>query len=56
MEYSYHSYFNLIKKQFDKGGVLVAPAASALTEINNNKDSEYFTRVKVKRDSFLLQI
>ncbi len=26
-----------IKKQFDKGGVLVAPAASALADINKNK-------------------
>ena len=33
-----------IKKQFDKGGVLVAPAASALTEINNNKD--YYKALK----------
>ena len=33
-----------IKKQFDKGGVLVAPAASALTDINNNKD--YYKALK----------
>ena len=29
--------FKEIKKQFDKGGVLVAPAASALAEIKNKK-------------------
>lgn len=33
-----------IKKQFDKGGVLVAPAASALTDINKNKD--YYKALK----------
>ena len=33
-----------IKKQFDKGGVLVAPAASALTEIYDNKD--YYKALK----------
>ena len=33
-----------IKKQFDKGGVLVAPAASALTDINRNKD--YYKALK----------
>ena len=33
-----------IKKQFDKGGVLVAPAASALAEINKNND--YYKALK----------
>ena len=33
-----------IKKQFDKGGVLVAPAASALTDINKNK--HYYKALK----------
>ena len=33
-----------IKKKFDKGGVLVAPAASALTDINKNKD--YYKALK----------
>ena len=33
-----------IKKQFDKGGVLVAPAASALTDINKKKD--YYKALK----------
>lgn len=33
-----------IKKKFDKGGVLVAPAASALAEINKNKG--YFKALK----------
>ena len=30
--------FKEIKKQFDKGGVLVAPAASALAEIENKRN------------------
>ena len=33
-----------IKKQFDKGGVLVAPAASALTDIDKNKN--YYKALK----------
>ena len=33
-----------IKKQFDKGGVLVAPAASALADINKKKD--YYKALK----------
>ena len=33
-----------IKKQFDKGGVLVAPAASALVDINKNK--HYYKALK----------
>ena len=36
--------FKEIKKQFDKGGVLVAPAASALTNISKNKD--YYKALK----------
>ncbi len=33
-----------VKKQFDKGGVLVAPAASALADISKNKD--YYKALK----------
>ena len=36
--------FEEIKKQFDKGGVLVAPAASALAEIKNKK--KYYRALK----------
>jgi UDP-N-acetyl-D-mannosaminuronic acid transferase (WecB/TagA/CpsF family) len=36
--------FNEVKKQFDKGGVLVAPAASALAEIK--KKNNYYKALK----------
>ena len=40
----YTGTYNQIKKQFDKGGVLVAPAASALANIEN--DSIYFSSLR----------
>ena len=40
----YSGSFKEIKKQFDKGGVLVAPAASALAEIKNKKN--YYNALK----------
>ena len=40
----YTGTYNQIKKQFDKGGVLVAPAASALANIENN--NIYFSALR----------
>ena len=40
----YTGTYNQIKKQFDKGGVLVAPAASALANIEN--DNIYFSSLR----------
>ena len=40
----YTGTYNQIKKQFDKGGVLVAPAASALANIEN--DYIYFSSLR----------
>ncbi len=36
--------YHEIKKEFDKGGVLVAPAASALANIDNDK--KYYSALK----------
>ena len=40
----YSGEYNQIKKKFDKGGVLVAPAASALANIENN--NLYFSSLR----------
>ena len=40
----YTGTYHQIKKQFDKGGVLVAPAASALANIEN--DNIYFSSLR----------
>ena len=40
----YSGSYNQIKDEFDKGGVLVAPAASALANIDNDK--EYYFALK----------
>ena len=47
----YSGNYDQIKKEFDKGGVLVAPAASALANIDSDK--QYYTSLKKSKIAIL---
>lgn len=47
----YSGNYNEIKTEFDKGGVLVAPAASALANIDSDK--QYYTSLKKSKIAIL---
>jgi N-acetylglucosaminyldiphosphoundecaprenol N-acetyl-beta-D-mannosaminyltransferase len=47
----YSGNYDQIKKEFDKGGVLVAPAASALANIDSDK--QYYTSLKNSKIAIL---
>ena len=47
----YSGNYDQIKKEFDKGGVLVAPAASALANIDTDK--QYYTSLKNSKIAIL---
>ena len=47
----YSGNYDQIKKEFDKGGVLVAPAASALANIDTDK--QYYSSLKSSKIAIL---